>query len=124
MAEGFLQSFDPLMEVYSAGTNPSDRVHPRAVSAMKEVGIDLSGHTPKSVDEFLGRVFDYVITVCDHAKESCPVFSGKVAHHLHMGFHDPAEATGTDEEIDAVFRRVRDEIRMRMHAFYLELKRS
>ena len=120
MAEGFLKSLDSKLEVHSAGTKPSERVHPKAVEVMKEVGIDLSGNKPKMVDQFLRQPFDYVITVCDHAKETCPVFTGKVKHRLHIGFDDPAEATGTDDEIYAVFRRVRDEIRERFKKFYDE----
>ena len=118
MAEGFLRSFDPGMEVFSAGTDPSDRVHPKAVLAMQELGIDLSSHYPQKVDEFLDQAFDYVITVCGHAQENCPVFLGEVRQQLHIGFDDPAEATGTEEEIMAEFRRIRDEIRERMGAFY------
>lgn len=121
MAEGFLRSFDPAMEVFSAGTDPSDRVHPKAVLVMQELGIDLSGHLPQKVDEFLDQAFDYVITVCGHARENCPVFLGKVRQQLHIGFDDPAEATGTEEEIMAEFRRIRDEIRERMGAFYQSL---
>jgi len=117
MAEGFLKSFDPSLEVYSAGTEPSDRVHPKAVAVMREKGIDLSDHHPKKVDKFLDESFDYVITVCGHARENCPVFLGEVKQNLHIGFDDPAEATGTEEEIYAVFRRVRDEIQERMIAF-------
>ena len=120
MAEGFLQSFDPNIGVYSAGTDPSDKVHPKAVVVMKEIGIDLSTHHPKLVNEFLEDEFDYVITVCDNAKENCPVFFGDVKHRLHIGFEDPAEATGTEEEVFTLFRKIRDEIRDRMHAFYLE----
>lgn len=117
MAEGFLSFFDPNLEVFSAGTAPSDQVHPKAVKVMKEKGIDLSDHLPKKVDEFLNDAFDYVITVCGYAKENCPVFLGEVKRHLHIGFDDPAEATGTEEEIYAVFRRVRDEIGERMYTF-------
>ena len=117
MAEGFLKSFDPAMEVFSAGTDPSNQVHPKAVEVMKEKGIDLTGHYPKTVDEFLGESFDYVITVCGHAKENCPVFMGEVEQQLHIGFDDPAEATGTEAEVFGEFRRIRDEIRKRMHAF-------
>jgi arsenite transporter len=118
MVEGFLQSFDRRMEVFSAGTAPAAHVHPRAVLVMKESGIDLSSSSPKHVDQFLGRSFDYVITVCDNARETCPVFSGRVRHRLHFGFADPAEATGSDEEITSVFRRVRDEIRDHFATFY------
>ena len=120
MAEGFLRSFDPALEIHSAGTVPAASVNPKAVQVMNEVGIDLSRAVPKNVDRFLGEPFDYVITVCDHARETCPVFSGKVRHRLHMGFDDPAEATGTEEEVLTTFRRVRDEIRQQVHQFYLE----
>jgi len=118
MAEGFLKSFDDDLEVYSAGTGPSDEVHPKAVEVMNEVGIDLSKNYPKNVDQFLERPFSYVITVCDNARETCPVFSGKVEQNLHIGFDDPAEATGSQEDIIAVFRRVRDEIKMDFGEFY------
>ncbi len=121
MAEGFLRSFDPDIEVFSAGTEPSSQVHPKAVEVMKEKGIDLSGHYPQKVDEYLDDAFDYVITVCGHAKENCPVFLGDVKQHLHIGFEDPAEATGTEEEILNEFRRIRDEIRERMKTFLQSL---
>ena len=118
MAEGFLKSFDSSLEVYSAGTSPSDKIHPKAVQVMKEVGVDISSGYPKNVDIFIDQSFDYVITVCDHARETCPVFTGKVNTHLHIGFDDPAEAKGTDEEILNTFRRVRDEIREAFWRFY------
>jgi arsenate reductase len=118
MAEGFMKSFDPNLEVYSAGTHPASRVSSRAIQVMKEVGVDISGGYPKSVDQFLNDSFDYIITVCNHAKETCPVFVGKVQHQLHIGFDDPAEATGTEEKVLAVFRRVRDEIKERIFEFY------
>ncbi|MBM2841316.1 MAG: Arsenate reductase, partial [Bacteroidetes bacterium] len=89
-----------------------------AVLVMKEVGIDLSGTLPKNVDQFLSQPFDHVITVCDHAKETCPVFTGKVKHRLHIGFDDPAGAMGTEEEIIATFRRVRDEIKEKFTQFH------
>jgi arsenate reductase len=120
MAEAFLRSFDPKLEVCSAGTEPSDRVHPKAVKVMFELGIDLSGQYPQKVDEYLHEEFDYVITVCDHAKENCPVFLGRVKQQLHIGFDDPAEATGSEEEIYAEFRRIRDEISERMQTFLRE----
>jgi len=119
MAEGFLQSFDPNIRVFSAGTNPSDKVHPMAVVVMNEIGVDLSKHHPKLVDEFLHEEFDYVITVCDNAKEYCPVFIGNVKQRVHIRFEDPAEATGTEDEIYAVFRNIRDEIKGSMNKFYL-----
>jgi arsenate reductase len=87
---------------------------------MKEAGIDISTHAPKSVDQFLSLPFDYVVTVCDNAKEQCPVFSGKVKHRLHIGLDDPAEAFGTDEEVMAEFRRVRDEISEGFRRFYTD----
>lgn len=120
MAEGYLRSFDPALQVFSAGTRPATQVHPNAIRVMREIGIDLSHGKPKLVDQFLSDQFDYVITVCDNAKETCPVFIGKVAHRLHIGFDDPAEATGTDEEILKEFRRVRDEIGRRFRSFYEE----
>ena len=120
MAEGFLKSFDPDMEVFSAGTAPSDRVHPKAVEVMKEKGIDLSSHFPQLADEFIDQAFDFVITVCGHAQENCPVFTGQVKEQLHIGFDDPAEARGSEEEIYEEFRRIRDEIQERFYAFYLE----
>ncbi|GAB4328368.1 MAG: arsenate reductase ArsC [Calditrichia bacterium] len=120
MAEGFLKSFDPELEVYSAGTNPSGQVHPKAVQVMREIGIDISDGYPKDVDEFIDKSFDYVITVCDNARETCPVFIGDVKEQLHIGFEDPAEAEGSEEEILAVFRRVRDEIKRDFYDFYLK----
>ncbi|HHE31154.1 MAG TPA: arsenate reductase ArsC [Chlorobaculum parvum] len=120
MAEGFLKAYDPSLEVNSAGTRPAELVHPLAVQVMKEVGIDLSAHRPKSLNAFLDRPFDYVITVCDNAKETCPIFTGKVGQRLHLGFDDPAEATGSEEEVLAVFRRVRDEIAARFRQFFDE----
>lgn len=118
MAEGYLKSFDNSIEVFSAGTNPSSNVHPYAVEAMAEVGIDISGNIPKSVEQYLSQHFNYVITVCGGANESCPTFTGKVANRWHIGFDDPAEAIGSDEEVMAVFRRVRNEIGESFSAFY------
>jgi arsenate reductase len=118
MAEGFLRSFDMNLDVFSAGTHPAEKVNPFAVKVMKEVGIDLSNRRPKNVSEFLNQSFDYVITVCDNAKETCPVFVGRVKHRVHLSFEDPAEARGTDDEVIRVFRRVRDEIRKVFDQFY------
>lgn len=120
MAEGFLKSFDSKLEVYSAGTKPTGKVHPKAIQVMQEIDIDISKNEPKSVDEFLQNAFDYVITVCGGAQESCPTFTGKVKNHLHIGFEDPADATGTNEEIVAEFRKIRDEIKKDFYAFYLK----
>lgn len=117
MAEAFLKSFHKSWEVYSAGTSPSAEVHPKAMEVMLEVGVDLNSHYPKLVDKFLNETFDYVITVCDSAKESCPVFVGAVKHKIHIGFEDPAEAKGTDEEITFQFRKIRDQIQRDFFAF-------
>ena len=118
---GFLKSFDRELEVFSAGTHPATRVNANAIKVMAEVGIDLSHNIPRDVAEFLDRSFDFVITVCDNAKESCPMFLGDVKETLHIGFDDPADATGSEEEVLAVFRRVRDEIRRDFHRFYMNL---
>ncbi|MDZ7372771.1 MAG: arsenate reductase ArsC [candidate division KSB1 bacterium] len=117
MAEAFLRQMRPTWEVYSAGTQPAAQVHPSAVAAMREAGIDISQARPKSVDEFLNQSFDYVITVCDQARESCPVFFGEVKESFHFGFEDPAAAVGTAEEVMAVFRKVRDQIRQAFERF-------
>ena len=110
MAEGFLMSFSSEYEVYSAGTHPEKEVNPFAVKVMKEKGIDISTQSPKNADIFVHEPFDYVITVCDYAKEVCPVFTGVVKNRLHIGFPDPALAIGSDEEKLSVYRKVRDEI--------------
>ena len=120
MAEAYLKSFDNRLHVYSAGTEPSGQVHPKAIEVMKEEGIDLSQNSTKPVNKFLDNEFDYVVTVCDGAKESCPVFTGKVKNRLHMGFEDPAEVTGSDHIILSEFRRIRDEIKRDFKEFYNE----
>ena len=122
MAHGFLQSFSRNLEVHSAGTIPAERVNPKAIEVMKEAGIDLSGHRPKSVEIYLNDEWDYVITVCGGANESCPVFTGKVKHRLHIGFDDPSDAIGTDEYVMKEFRRVRDEIQMKFKEFANSIK--
>lgn len=111
MAEGILRrDGGDLFEVASAGVNPS-RVRPEAVQAMSEIGIDISGHRSKSADEFTGQEFDYIITVCDNAKETCPVFPGN-AERIHRSFEDPPAPGAADRDTTlAIFRRVRDEIR-------------
>jgi len=120
MAEGFLKSFDSRLEVFSAGTHPAGEANPYAVAAMKELGIDISGNKPKSVDVFLADPFDYVVTVCGGARETCPAFIGKVKTRLHIGFDDPADAIGTTLEVMPVYRRVRDEIKEGFLDFYNE----
>ena len=119
MAEGFLKSFDPSLEVFSAGTDPASEVHPKAIEVMKEQGLDISPFKPKNIDQFLEESFDYVITVCGGAKERCPTFIGDVKNRNHIGFEDPAEATGTEEEILTKFRQVRDKIKEKFYEFYV-----
>ncbi len=116
MAEGWLRHLaGDRFEVYSAGTHPTG-LNPRAVKVMTELGIDISEQRSKSVDEFVEQAFDYVITVCDAARETCPVFPNAKTH-LHWSFEDPAVARGSEEQILSVFRRVRDEIRARLEGF-------
>jgi arsenate reductase len=116
MAEGLLRhDAGGRFTVESAGTHPG-RVREEAVAAMREVGIDISGHRSKHVDEFAGRAFDYVLTVCDHAREACPIFPGATAM-LHHSFADPAAVEGSEEQRMAAFRRVRDEIREYLKGF-------
>jgi len=116
MAEGLLRHIaGDHFEAFSAGTKPSE-VRPEAITAMREVGIDISGQRSKSVEEFAGQKFDYVLTVCDNAKESCPIFPGKTVA-IHHNFEDPAAAQGSGTERLAVFRRVRDEIRQYLREF-------
>jgi len=119
MAEGLLRhDAGDRFEVFSAGTKPS-HVRPEAVAAMSELGIDISGHRSKSVDEFSGQQFDYILTVCDNASESCPLFPGKTIT-IHRNFEDPAAIAGSQEERLAAFRRVRDLLR----AYLQELSRN
>ena len=114
MAEGWVNAeLGGTWEARSAGTRPADRVHPMAVRAMAEVGVDLSQARPEVVDAYLDRSWDLVITVCDSARETCPVFPAPV-EHLHISFADPADAEGSDEERMAVFRAVRDAVHDRL----------
>ena len=117
LAEGVLRAAaGDLFEVASAGSKPAGYVHPLAIRAMAEIGIDISAHRSKHLSEFLNRDVETVITVCSHADQACPIFPGQVNRH-HWPFDDPAHATGTEEEQFAVFRRVRDEIRRRFEAY-------
>ena len=120
MAEGILRSLDHSLDVHSAGTSPAEHVHPMAIEVMKEIGIDISQGKPKRVSQFLKQSLDFVITVCDDADKNCPFFTGAVKRRAHIGFIDPAKANGNEQEILAVFRRVRDEIRIRLREFYEE----
>ena len=118
MAEGLLKSLDPELIVYSAGTEPAQQVHPKAIKVMQEIGIDISDNFTKNVSYFLHKSFDYVITVCDNAKETCPVFLGNVENKLHMGFNDPSCAKGNEFEVLAAFRKTRDEMKIAFNVFY------
>jgi arsenate reductase len=116
MAEGLLRhEGGDRFEVFSAGTKPS-HVRPEAIAVMAEIGLDISGHRSKSVDEFVGQNLDFVITVCDNAKETCPVFPGAV-QRLHWPFEDPAAVEGSEEVRKAAFRRIRDRIHGRIMVF-------
>ncbi len=110
MAHGFIQAFNPTFDVHSAGTKPALQVNPKAVEVMAEAGIDISTHYPKSVEIYLNEEWDYVITVCGGANESCPHFTGTVGTRLHIGFDDPSDAVGEEDFIMNEFRRVRNEI--------------
>nr|WP_321453730.1 arsenate reductase ArsC [uncultured Carboxylicivirga sp.] len=120
MAHGFLQSFDKDLQVFSAGTEASGKLNAKAVQVMSEIGIDISGHTSDSVSKYLDEEWDFVITVCGGANESCPAFIGNVKNRVHIGFDDPSHAEGTDEFIMSEFHRVRDEIKEQFYQFYLE----
>ena len=124
MAHGFLQSFDPSLTVCSAGTAASGKLNQQAVEVMKEAGIDISQHTSDPVEKYLNDEWDYVITVCGGANETCPAFIGKVKHRLHIGFDDPSHAVGTEEFIRSEFIRVRDEIKKAFYNFYQEMNKN
>lgn len=120
MAHGWLQSFDASLNVHSAGTEPATKVNQKAVGVMKQAGIDISAHYPKNVNQYINDEWDYVITVCGDANDSCPAFMGKVKHRLHIGFDDPSHVQGSPEFIDSEFIRVRDEIKTNFYQFYKE----
>ena len=122
LAEGILRAaVGESAEVASAGSDPAGYVHPMAVEVMKEIEIDISTHTSKHLDEFLQREVHTVITVCGNADQACPIFPGQAEKH-HWPFDDPAKATGSEEEIRAVFRRVRDEIRAKFEAYAAKIR--
>jgi arsenate reductase (thioredoxin) len=117
LAEGLLRAAaGDLLNVASAGSKPAGYVHPMAITAMKEIGIDISAHTSKHMNEFLEGMVETVITVCGNADQACPIYPGQVNRH-HWPFEDPAHATGTDEEKMEMFRRVRNEIRRTFTAY-------
>jgi arsenate reductase (thioredoxin) len=124
MAEGILRAAaGDLVEVHSAGSKPAGYVHPKAIQVLKEIGIDISAHTSKHMNEFLDRNIATVITVCGNADQACPIYPGQV-NRYHWGFEDPAHAQGTDDEILAEFRRVRDEIGLVFNAYAAGLRES
>jgi arsenate reductase len=122
MAEGILRAaVGELAEVHSAGSKPAGYVHPKAIQVLKEIGIDISGHTSKHMNDFLVRQITTVITVCGNADQACPMYPGQVYRH-HWGFDDPAHAKGTEDEILIEFRRVRDQVRLVFEAYAAGLK--
>ena len=122
MAHGFLQSFDKNLIVCSAGTEASGKLNLKAAEVMKDVGVDIYNHTSDQVEQYIGEEWDYVITVCGGANETCPAFIGKVKHRLHIGFDDPTHAVGTPEFIQSEYVRVRDEIKEAFYKLYTEIK--
>lgn len=119
MAEGIVNHYlSDRLQAFSAGTEATT-VNPSAIAVMAEIGIDITGHRSKTMDEFAGEKFDYVITLCGDANEKCPLFFGGV-ERMHIGFHDPSKATGTDEEVMADFRRVRDDIKTTLLEFFAD----
>lgn len=122
MAEGILRAAaGDFIEVHSAGSKPAGYVHPKAIQVLKEIGIDISAHTSKHMNDFLDRKITTVITVCGNADQACPMYPGQVHRH-HWGFDDPAHAKGTEDEILAEFRRVRDQLRLVFEAYAAGLK--
>jgi arsenate reductase len=122
MAEGILRAAaGDLLVVQSAGSNPAGYVHPKAIEVMKEIGIDISGHTSKHMNDFLAGKVDIVITVCGNADHACPIFPGQRKRY-HWGFEDPAHATGSEEEILEAFRKTRDQIRLVFEAYAAGLR--
>ena len=122
MAEAFLQSFDSNLIIFSAGTKPEDKVDDIAIALMQELGIDISQKIPKSVEKYINEYWDYVITVCDNAKETCPVFLGDVRHRIHIGFEDPSNIQGSDEYRLNEYRRIREEIKEKFLQLYNEIR--
>ena len=122
MAEAFLQSFDSNLIIFSAGTKPEDKVDDMAIAVMQELGIDISQKIPKSVEKYINEYWDYVITVCDNAKETCPVFLGDVRHRIHIGFEDPSNIQGSYEYRLNEYRRIRDEIKEKFLQLYNEIR--
>jgi len=124
MAEGILRdAAGDLLDVYSAGSKPAGYVHPKVIEVMREIGIDISSHASKHMNDFLSRRVDTVITVCGNADQACPMFPGQM-NRYHWGFDDPAHAAGTDEEILNEFRRVRDQVQLVFRAYAAGLREN
>lgn len=122
MAEGILRvAAGDLVEVFSAGSKPAGYVHPKAIQVLREIGIDISAHTSKHMNDFLSQRITTVVTVCGNADQACPLFPGQVNRH-HWGFEDPAHAQGSEEEVLNVFRKVRDQIRLVFEAYAAGLR--
>lgn len=122
MAHGLLASFDKNLYVCSAGVKLEKQVNPLAIKTMQDMGIDISEHKPTLVSEYLNEDWDYVITVCDHANETCPIFTGRVKHRLHMPFRDPSKFEGSNEQIVAEFNDVAKLIKIKFYEFYQAVK--
>ena len=122
MAEGILRNAaSELIEVASAGSNPSGYVHPKAITVLDEIGIDISSHTSKHMNDFLDQDVHTVITVCGNADQECPTYPGQFHRH-HWGFEDPAHAEGSEDEVMEVFRKVRNEIKLVFEAYAAGIK--
>ena len=122
MAEGILRNAaSELIEVASAGSNPSGYVHPKAITVLDEIGIDISSHTSKHMNDFLNQDIHTVITVCGNADQECPTYPGQFHRH-HWGFEDPAHAKGSEDEVMEVFRKVRNEIKLVFEAYAAGIK--
>ena len=120
MAQGWLQSFDKSLTVCSAGISPAIEVHPLAVQTLASSGIDISHHKPEAVEEYIDEPWDYVITVSRDAEENCPAFTGKVRNLIHSNFYNPTRAKGTPESIANEFRRISNQIKMKMYDLYCD----
>ena len=118
MAQGYLQSLDQNLIVFSAGTHPEEKVNPFAIQVMIEKNVDISQNKTNHIDDYISQPFDFVITVCDEANEVCPVFTGRVKQRIHLGFEDPVKASGSKEEILAQYRKIRDQIEVTFQEFY------
>lgn len=118
MAEGFLKSFNPNLKVQSAGVKPEKNVNPDAVKAMQKEGIDISKNTPKDVKDFVNQNWDFVITVCDNANQTCPTFNGKVGKIVHIPFFDPSKFKGDEKQVEKKFEEVKAEIKAKLKEFY------